>query len=385
MDTICRRTSPTGVLADGSPAPPLPPLPPPPVLSAHHDQRQHPPRVSRYRSLRGKSISSPDRNKTFDVFCDNDDDNNTSNVSRNTAQGSPTRRRSVSAASKRGYHAAKEFVNRKRQQTTTFKIPAPAPAPTKSLPLNPKSVNLPSPVSSTARTNHKSLRGSRSLNFARFKETSPPSPPRTPPLCPAPSTPPNIRQEYEAFARPSFVRPVEADDGARQRQGQSEAKRCAAEVARLEAETDRILAEQKKLDLARLQAQLAATASSQPEPKPKKSKLRPPRLILDKLSFFTRRNKPNAQGQPSTPKSAPADVNTNWTPSPSPTVVDENRLSQIMNLREHGGVDAPASASNGGERVSLILPLNLVVRHVINRRLPSVLPSDVFHLQSIFR
>ncbi|KAL6849475.1 hypothetical protein ACO1O0_009015 [Amphichorda felina] len=371
----------------------------------HHDQRQNPPHVSRYRSLRGKSISSPGRNKTFDVFCDNNDDANSSgngnsrstttscDTSRDTgrnssqdaaAEGSPTRRRSASSVvaskgpSKGGYYAAKECVDhRRRQQTTNSSIPPAGPAPTRTvIPLNPKSVNLPSPAPSTIRTNHKPLRGSRSLNFARFNQTAPPSPPPSPPPptppcpppCSAPSTPPNNWGRQPDAPRT----PVGTGSDASHRQDPGDDARWADEVARLEAETDRILAEQKKLDLARLQAQLAATASSKPEPKPKKSKLKPSRLILDKLPFFSRRNKPNAPGQPPTPKSAPAHINSTWT-LPLP-FVDEDPSSQIMSLREHGGVDAPASASNGGERRVTVRCLSSTINLPVT---PDTCPVDI--------
>ncbi|QPG96826.1 hypothetical protein C2857_005334 [Epichloe festucae Fl1] len=123
----------------------------------------------------------------------------------------------------------------------------------------------------------------------------------------------------------------------------------AAEVARLEAETDRILAEQKKLDLARLQAQLVTP------PKPK-------RQILEKLSFFSRGKRlTGTSSQPSTPSTVVSAIF-------SPTLSHYSRDSSLeepltpsnpsakMAFIEPGGkgivpqMDAPISAINGGER-----------------------------------
>lgn len=319
----------TGVLADGTPAPPLPPLLPPPARNDQQHQHQPPKPVSRYRSLRGKSVSSPVRQKGFDIFRDKNDDTEDGGLE------SPTRNRSQSAASRRRGYAAKEpqpkRPGQQSSQASQTSQTTRTPAPTTNLPLNPKSVNVPSPASSTDRVSQKALRPSKSLNIDRLK-----SPFRSPP-------PPPTKDEL------SKAQPPETDDEARQGKDREEAARWAGEVARLEAETDRILAEQKKRDLARLQAQLAATPSPKPKPKPR-------RLILDKLSFLSRGSRSNAHSQPSTPKSAPAKIFTsiNWSP-PSPS----SPPPQNMSLLEHGAIDAPASASNGGERVSLALPLNM--------------------------
>jgi hypothetical protein len=139
----------------------------------------------------------------------------------------------------------------------------------------------------------------------------------------------------------------------RSRASTRESAKWAEEVARLEAETDRILAEQKKLDLARLQAQLAVVKTP-----PSKSK----RLILGKLTFLSRSGKRSgpASGSGSVPGSpstvAPTlfslDLSRDTTPASSPS-------PERMNFIEMGGkgivpqTDAPTSASNGGERVSL--------------------------------
>lgn len=340
------------VLADGTPAPPLPQLPPLPPPPPHSDHQKEKPRVSRYRSLRGKSLSSPRRNKTFDVFRDNEDGARQHDAA---GQTSPTRSRSA-AASKRRDHApaAKEFEFR-RQQTR------PAAAPTAKLPLNPKNINA-SPSPAPSPVSLKPLRATRSLNLGpRHREPDQPPPlPSKPENQDAPSTPTLQTDEEE---------PQPREPGAR-----DEAARWADEVARLEAETDRILAEQKKRDLARLQAQLAASPSSlRPKPKPK-----PQRLILDKLGFLARGSKSNVAGQPATPKSAPAKIfatTSQWTTPPSVGTPSP----EIMSLLGHGGVDAPTSASNGGERVSRVEPVDLgrVLGCPVTDTTCSVSPSGV--------
>ena len=136
---------------------------------------------------------------------------------------------------------------------------------------------------------------------------------------------------------------LERDEVQRRRKEEREAARWADEVARLEAETDRILAEQKKRDAVREQAQLAT-----PSPKPKY-------LIFEKLTFLSRGRRSNANSsQPGSPS-----------PTPTTTVfsLDFSRSSSLespdkMSFIEQGGrgivpqTDAPTSASNGGERVS---------------------------------
>lgn len=279
------------------PLPPMPPVPPP------KDDK-----VSRYRSLRGKSVSSPPRNyKPFDIYRDDGEDDSQDDG----PDASPTRGRSLSAAAMRG-NAAKRIPEKGRQTPI-----ARPPLPTIKSALNPKPINLSSPNTS----NRFHLQASKSVGFVR------------------PTTPePRPRQEDL----------IGGDIGKNQKPNdRAEAARWADEVARLEAETDRILAEQKKRDIARLQAQLAAAPS--PKPKPK-------RLILEKFTFL-RSPRPNAPGFPTTPKSAPAKILAfTW----SPATANANRTPSFESMRiiEPGGkgivpqIDAPTSASNGGERVS---------------------------------
>jgi uncharacterized membrane protein YccC len=129
---------------------------------------------------------------------------------------------------------------------------------------------------------------------------------------------------------------------------EDESERLADIVARLEAETDRILAEQKKRDLARRRAQ-------QPTPSPKFPRF----LVLDKFSFLYRTRRSNAlTGQAGTPSpGAPTVFSLNLS---RPTSPDESSSPGKMSFIEQGGkgivpgTDAPTSASNGGERVSCI-------------------------------
>ncbi|PWI69897.1 hypothetical protein PCL_00809 [Purpureocillium lilacinum] len=131
---------------------------------------------------------------------------------------------------------------------------------------------------------------------------------------------------------------------------EEDADRVAEEVARLEAETDRILAEQKKLDLLRLQATLETP------PKPKRSL-----LGLEKL-FVSRGKKSNhGSSQPSTPDTlAPSIFSPALSHFSHRSSVDDSPIPFKMGFIEPGGkgivpqTDAPASAINGGERIVMV-------------------------------
>ncbi|KAI8304189.1 hypothetical protein K4K59_012886 [Colletotrichum sp. SAR11_240] len=130
----------------------------------------------------------------------------------------------------------------------------------------------------------------------------------------------------------------EEDDRRRKDQEQEEATRWAEEVARLEAETDRILAEQKRKDLARLQAQLAAV----PDPPPRRSP------IVNKFAFFLRKSR---KSDPATlTKSPPTYFQPLSLDCRPVSVMDPTRFIQAGG----GGIvpqtDAPITASNAGER-----------------------------------
>lgn len=260
------------------------------------------PVASRYRSLRGKSVSSPRLREELQIY--QDDVAASSN-------GSPSVRR-----------RSKSLVAQRRGGT------APKAPPT--FALTPKPINLPVAIK-------------QKLSSVK-------------------SVPSNIYQQKSALVS-RLELPAYHDENIvpvpplkiRSRSSTRDSAKWAEEVARLEAETDRILAEQKKLDLARLQAQLAAAKS--PPPKPK-------RLILGKLTFLSRSGKRSSPSPTSASGSVPGSPSTvaptlfsfdlssrDSTPVSSPS-------PQSMNFIEVGGkgivpqMDAPTSASNGGERVS---------------------------------
>ncbi|KAK4082980.1 uncharacterized protein Triagg1_1870 [Trichoderma aggressivum f. europaeum] len=132
---------------------------------------------------------------------------------------------------------------------------------------------------------------------------------------------------------------------------EEDAARCEDDVARLEAERDLVIDEQRKFDLARLQAQPPSTPSAA---KPKR--------VLEKLNLFSRSRKPSTNFiqppltplPPATPNSIAPSV---FTPTPSisrrsslddsPPLHPSQRMSFI---RPHPDGDAPISAINGGER-----------------------------------
>ncbi|KEY63994.1 hypothetical protein S7711_07990 [Stachybotrys chartarum IBT 7711] len=131
-----------------------------------------------------------------------------------------------------------------------------------------------------------------------------------------------------------------------------EADRWAQEVARLEAETDRILSEQKKCDLARLQAQLAASPPKKRSPSAGRTV-----FFFDRLNFFSRNKKPQLKQQPSQLVASSSLATTDFSFELSPPSSCESWPCQdSMAFIEPGGkgivpqIDAPASASNGGGR-----------------------------------
>ncbi|KAK2020667.1 hypothetical protein LX32DRAFT_688192, partial [Colletotrichum zoysiae] len=131
----------------------------------------------------------------------------------------------------------------------------------------------------------------------------------------------------------------EEDRRRREKQEEEDAARWAAEVARLEEETDRILAEQKAKDLARLQAQLDAIPDTPP-------RVRSP--IVDKFASFLRKGR---RSDPATLTKAPSAYF-------QPLIRDCGPASDMDPSRfiQPGGggivpqTDAPTSASNAGER-----------------------------------
>ncbi|KAM5342458.1 hypothetical protein ACJ41O_013424 [Fusarium nematophilum] len=163
---------------------------------------------------------------------------------------------------------------------------------------------------------------------------------------------------------------LERENADRRRQEEQEAERWADEVARLEAETDRILAEQKKRDLARIRAQLAT-------PSPKFSRF----LILDRLPFLSRGRRSNAAtSQAGTPSPrAPTIFSVDFSRPNSP---DASPSPDKMSFIEQGGkgivpgIDAPTSASNGGERRVTVRCLSSVINLPVT---PETSPVDILY------
>lgn len=347
--------------------------------------------ISRYRTLRGKSVSSLHRSKTFDVFVDADEAPPTPSPVLSPVpvpvpvRASVLRRRSKSAVSSsasigQAIGQAISSPGRSVQQLS------PSPAPTVAVPASPitspptvhaattngnpddspkvdANVNAnvtaaanaaanPTPLSS--KSVNTSLQPSNNLK-AKLENTRPAD------LARLKAITPNQKENRQSPARNSTLKFKEPQGHpAIVNQQDTEAEHWAEEVARLEAETDRILAEQKKRDLARLQAQLATAT---PKSKPR-------RLILDKLTLFTKGSRSNANAggssgssspNPSTPSrgSSPRTFPLVW--SPGTTNFDGSPSSDTTSMAyfDYGGagalsaqMDAPTSASNGGERVS---------------------------------
>lgn len=163
-------------------------------------------------------------------------------------------------------------------------------------------------------------------------------------------------------------RPRETEDERRQRKWQEREdqerrlgqerqsrhqQRDEEERQRLEVEeAERVLAEQKRKDLERLQAELdAAVSDTRPMPSPKK----------EKFAFFSRK-RAAARASPPTSSSGASGQNsmsrTCSEGSDPPRTVEAHTTVEMPRAIEPGGggivpqTDAPISASNAGERVS---------------------------------
>lgn len=254
--------------------------------------------------------------------------------------------------------------------TRRTEVPSPVPPPLPSVSLIPKPTNVPSSAAALVRKASRSRVRARSpspdsglskpasrFNKAKSKsrtrsksKSKSPAPPRPPNSNSQPASPTNEVARRIAFNFFSFRANAQTTSRSahpepdHRTEEEREAERWAAEVARLEAETDRILAEQKKLH-ARSHAQLATS---------------PPRLArflsLERLPFLSRTrwsNAPSSQTGTPSPK-AP----TIFSVDLSRSSFDDSALSDRMSFIERGGrgivpnTDAPTSASNGGERVS---------------------------------
>lgn len=375
------------------PPPPDFPPPPPPL-----------PAISRYRSLRGKSISSPALPKVLDCYfdqcnadCGGANHKSTHDVSRgdlplrDAASSAPTSLRSIRRRSKSVSNAPARLLL--IPSPTGRVAPKPAWRAIGSLGA-PSSSSNPSQLQGQARhapgtpatpttppviiAHEGGHQGSGVPDLTAlppfpvppfptalgFKSRNIPSSPKTASIgdnynynsAQSPAKPDISRLKALndfAFNHNSVISRraarLQRDEADRRQREETDAAHLADEVARLEAETDRILAEQKKRDAARAQVQL-------PPPPP-----RPKFLILEKFSFLSRSRRSNATSSQV------------GTPSPSPTAptvfsLDSSRSSSLedstsqspekMSFIEQGGrgivpqIDAPTSASNGGERVS---------------------------------
>ncbi|KAJ4314059.1 hypothetical protein N0V84_009104 [Fusarium piperis] len=166
------------------------------------------------------------------------------------------------------------------------------------------------------------------------------------------------------------VAQLEREEFDRHHQEEQEAERWADEVARLEAETDRILAEQRKRDLARIHAQLAT-------PSPKFTRF----FFLDRLPFLSRGRRSNATtSQAGTPSPrAPTIFSIDFSRSNS---LEDSLSPDKMSFIEQGGkgivpgIDAPTSASNGGERRVCVRCLSSVINLPVT---PDTSPVDILY------
>lgn len=167
-----------------------------------------------------------------------------------------------------------------------------------------------------------------------------------------------LAAQLEAEIEEAHRKKAEALQNCTEEDAEEEAARCADNVARLEAERDQVIDEQRKFDLARLQAQPTTPSSGKPK------------RVLEKLSLFSRSRKPSSSNliqppltplPPGTPSTVAPTVFTPgvFTPTPScsrRSSLDDSPLlhsSQRMSfIKPHPDGDAPISAINGGERVS---------------------------------
>ncbi|KID87582.1 hypothetical protein MGU_05231 [Metarhizium guizhouense ARSEF 977] len=339
---------------------------------------------SRYRSLRGKSVSSP---RDFGVF--RDDDIPQSDSIRAGLEQSDSLNSLRSRSKSVSYHG----------NATGSKDPPPvAPAPTRGI-LSPRSINISAPSGRKILENIKSPIFSSAIppwkSFSKINKSANKDVGGTDGDCTA-AGPQSQNQadnpegqgkgqekgqeeegqeegqqhghlsndrgdsvqlpKAESANEPAVEdEPKEPRDDSAvsdiKQESDKDTDHLADEVARLEAETDRILAEQKKLDIARLQAHLVA-----PPPKPK-------RQLLDKLIFFSRGKRSTGASQPGTPSTivsaifSPATSHSSRDSIGEPATPSLPGLSAFkMSFIAPGGkgvvpqTDAPVSASNGGER-----------------------------------
>lgn len=273
---------------------------------------------SRYRTLRGKSISTP---RLHEVFRDEDCQKNEPE-NKEPPQETPTRK----SRSRSGSIAS---INKAFKRDKTPDVP---PLPT--FALTPKPVNIPAPP--------------------KLKARDPPKrPPHAAPPAPVTATAPSDDEPRPATAPPSGAykffpcepRPDDneaAEREAAERSRQEQDDKWEDEVKRVEAETDRLASEQKKKVFPRLENVLQT-----PSPKTK-------RAFLDKLAFWNKRHSPPASSQPGTPSTVATTAfsnvsrGTSWETSPSPP------SSTIMeHSPKYETFDSSHSAKETLERVSI--------------------------------
>ncbi|KAF7559186.1 hypothetical protein G7046_g4971 [Stylonectria norvegica] len=383
---------------DGAFGPPSVPPPPPPQRSA----------ISRYRSLRGKSVSST-RSRPFDVFQETEKENFPARDgpklgSSATMPSIAMRRRSKSVAAAptgRGLlvhsptgglsprlapraamgavHSppgtpASRFAGSPpgflaRAPEPGGHVPGapghgpddPPPLPLMPMPPLPLGLQIPTAVLSRKPVNVPIRKPVNSASYSDLK------------------APANFNLTHQkslndlAFSRNSGLvyraAKLERDEAERRRQDEREAARWADEVARLEAETDRILAEQKKRDAARVQAQQATS--------------RPKYLIFEKFTFLSRGRRSNAGSQVGTPSPTTNTVfSLDFSRSSSPELSPSPVKAVKMNFIEKGGrgidpqMDAPTSASNGGERRVTVRCQSSTINLPVT---PDTSPTDILY------
>ncbi|KAG9255431.1 uncharacterized protein F5Z01DRAFT_53130 [Emericellopsis atlantica] len=331
------------------PAPPPLGLPLQAVLCLWRGRRAPYHHHSRTKSQASSPSPTERRARQFEVFQDDD------RPARTQQQPSPTRRRSKTIAAGTLGAQAQAHNAAKRQWRLAAR--------------NDEEEDARRGRSSTATPNKSALKpSSRHLNQS-LPVTPSSRPSKTVPLTSAPSG----NKENVSIVLPTCTALGPGDDD-------TEAARLADEVARLEAETDRILAEQKKRDLARLQAQLTLIPTPPHKPKPK-------HLILDKLPFFLPKSaRSNGTSQPTTPQSAPAKTLA-FVWSPTLGSGDHATSPQSMYSIEPGGggivpqTDAPTSAINGGERRVTVRYLTSTINLPVNT---NTTPVDVAYSTANF-
>ncbi|KAF5018021.1 hypothetical protein F66182_10016 [Fusarium sp. NRRL 66182] len=218
-----------------------------------------------------------------------------------------------------------------------------------------------SPARTTSRDRSRSRSRSRTRGSDLFSQFSPTSPaldlpaPESPILRTVPSA-----SDIARFKKRNLLSLRINTQTDLQGQEDPEAERWADEVARLNAENDRISAEQKKRELARNHVQLAT-------PSPKFPRF----FVLDKLPFLYRSRRSNAAiSQAGTPSPrAPTIFSLDFSPPNTPKAPSSPDKMSFIEQGGKGivpGIDAPTSASNGGERRVCVRCLSSVINLPVN-------------------